>query len=164
MAGGVSWYTNTNRSPLTITIVRWGNFATDYTCSVPGITPLRVVCDARPNPDIEWECSIFPLMAAAPAPPDAADSAAQGFVSSWMGCDSGQTFRTAGVSGRGTTSTDSRRAGVTLGTGYRITCGSAGPSGAGAATGSFEVRCGPFDPGVVWPYGESPVHVHAVEL
>jgi hypothetical protein len=156
VTGGMTWGVDTSQSPITVTLVRWGVLQSRYTCSLPNDLPIRIVCDANPDPNVQWVCSTFPLQADAPSMFQANDPTKVGNVSGWMTCDSGNVLRTADVIGRGSARTTNQQANVNLGTGDRITCGSAGVLGGANGDGSFSVTCGPIDPGVVWPYGEPP--------
>lgn len=153
--GGVMFGIDTTQSPMTMTLLRTGVFTTDYTC-VAQWAPIGVVCTANPNPNIQWVCSTMPLMAEAPQRIGTATSQL-GFVVGTVQCDDPPVVRTAEVIGTGRAVTSNTQQGVTLGTADRVVCSSAGVTARPAAEGSFSVACGPFDPGVEWPYGPSPL-------
>ncbi len=155
VAGGVQWGTATTENPQVVTLWLTGTFAdpAEYTCGVH-TAPLRVVCDALPNPNVQWVCSTFPLAATAPS---AFGSTSQvGNVRGTLKCDNPGVVQTDDVVLTGTKATSNTQQGINLGTANRVTCGSAGIFGGPNADGAFSVHCGPFDPGVEWPYGEPP--------
>ena len=121
-----------------------GVYQTDFTCSMTN-SPLRVVCTAKPNPDVEWMCTHFIDTATAPAPGDSG----AGTVSTHTTCDAGTTLSTAAVVGSGTKTADNVTQGINLGTAYTVVCRAAGTSQSTDATGSFQADC--YEPGIAFP-------------
>ncbi|MDQ1712277.1 MAG: hypothetical protein QOE45_1727 [Frankiaceae bacterium] len=125
-----------------------GVYQTHYTCSM-STSPVQVVCNAIPDPTLQWDCVTFVLTARTPSL--TAPAGSQGSVQGRVKCDSTNVLTTKDVSGTAgfdqlTNHTPNE---VPLGTADKVTCQAAGINNGPLPTGSYEVTCN--EPGAERP-------------